>query len=93
MITRHGAYWHLYFSEECEDTPTAILELVEKLFKEINEMGDMAYFRVYPIIQREKTFEGGVRVTVRCRISTPPPCSPDPDPTFVYLREASNASS
>jgi hypothetical protein len=70
MITKYQDYWHLHFREECEDTPEAILETVQKLFKEISEMGDIHFVRCNPEIERHNSFEGDVIVVVYCRFSS-----------------------
>ena len=70
MIIKYQDYWHLYFREECEDTPQAILEVIKKLFKEISEMGDIHFIRCNPEIERQNLFEGGMRVVVYCRFSS-----------------------
>jgi hypothetical protein len=70
MITKYEDYWHLYFREECEDTPQAILEVVQKLFKEISEMGDIHFMRCNPEIEKHNLFEGGIKVVVFCRFSS-----------------------
>lgn len=81
MITKHPEYWHLYFNEECPNDPAEILKKVEELFSEIAQMGDMAYFRIRPVIERERTFSSSTVTVARvfCRMSTPVPESPDPE--------------
>lgn len=75
MIDKSGEYWHLYFDEECDDSPTQILVLVRRLFAEIAEMGDVCYMRVKPEIERHETFDDVPVVTVRCRFSAKPSIS------------------
>jgi hypothetical protein len=70
MITKYDQYWHLYFLEECEDTPQAILITVQKLFEEMSQMGDIHFVRAGPEIIREKLFGGGTRTAVYCRFSS-----------------------
>lgn len=72
MIDKSGEYWHLYFDENCSDDPRQILALVNKLFSEIAEMGDVQFVRVKPEIERHETFDDEPVITVRCRFSAKP---------------------
>jgi hypothetical protein len=74
MIDKSGEYWHLYFNEDCDDKPEQVLALIEKLFAEIKEMGDLWYVRSGPIVERATDFESGVpKAVVHCRFSSKPP--------------------
>jgi hypothetical protein len=73
MITKTDKYWHFYFCERCEDTPAALLELVEKCLKEAAQMGDIQFLRVPLTIEHEKLFEGGTQGIVYYRFSSEAP--------------------
>jgi hypothetical protein len=81
MIDKSGEYWHLHFSEQCEDNPAEILKLVEKLFSELQELdsnpnsmtGQTWFIRSAPFIQRATEFDTGRRVAhLYCRLSSRP---------------------
>lgn len=76
MIDKSGEYWHLHFSEYCDDNPEAILALTEKLYAEIAEMGDVWFIRGAPQISRETFFgEEAPLANVFCRFSAKPTIS------------------
>jgi hypothetical protein len=64
-------YIHYHFFEQCEDTPTAILALIEKMFAEIASLpeGRHVWLRVRPSIERENTFEDARIAVVHFRFS------------------------
>jgi hypothetical protein len=70
MIDKSGEYWHLYFNESCDDKPAEILALIEKLFAEIAQMGDVHYLRFTPQITRDCPFDEEPRANVFCRFSS-----------------------
>jgi hypothetical protein len=79
---------HLYFIENCDDDPVAVLALIEKMFAEIALMPrhnwkDQTWFmRVYPEIERQSEFDGHARAQVRCRFSTED-VPHDPEPVML----------
>ncbi len=71
MADTDPKYVHYRFNEECEDTPDAILPLVERMFKEIDALpyGRKVYFRGRPMIYHRKDFGGRPHAVVYIRFS------------------------
>jgi len=73
VITEYPDFWHFYYNETCEDNPAAILALIEAMFAEMAQMGDIWYLRAVPEIRRYVDFdENSRKAVVWCRFSSKP---------------------